>query len=61
MSETAVERRTGERVAEGDGKRLDLANRKRALMRQLAEWLDWDAATTTRIYSAHVARGDRDW
>ncbi|MDR3324381.1 MAG: hypothetical protein LBS82_00110 [Spirochaetaceae bacterium] len=47
--------------AEGDGAELDLANRKRALMRRLAAPPDWDAAAATRIYSARVARGDRDW
>jgi hypothetical protein len=53
MSEMAVERRTGE--GDGDGAGLDLANRKRALMRQMAEWLGWDDATMSHLYSSHVA------
>jgi hypothetical protein len=40
----------------GDGKGLDLARRKRALMRQLAEWLGWDTATMAHLYSSHVVR-----
>jgi Ser/Thr protein kinase RdoA (MazF antagonist) len=58
MYEEMIERRAVDRSEKvgRDAAWLELASRKRALMRQLAEWLGWDTATMAHLYSSHVVR-----